>query len=237
MSAEGKGVTVAVPVPWRWWDAVIVFILAQVATAALLAVIAGGAGQRAVLPLAVALTHPTLIALTLLWVRSRAPHQLGRILGPVRAHSRDLLVGAGAGLGAFVLANLALGSIIQLIVGRAGSELPAVQEGLQEALRDPVAGLTVAGAAVLLAPIGEELFFRGLLFQALRRSLRLWPAIVVSGLAFGLSHLELLAFVLLFPVGMYFAWLFHRRGSLLVPVAAHATFNLVGVALLRLGSS
>lgn len=238
MSAEGKGVTAAVPVPWRWWDALIVFILAQGATAALLgAVIAGGAERRAVVPLAVALTHLTLIVLTLLWVRSRAPDQLGRILGPVRAHSHDLLVGAAAGLGAFVLTNLMVGSIVQLVVEEAGSELPAVQEGLREALRHPVSGLTVAGAAVLLAPIGEELFFRGMLFQGLRRSLPLWPAIVLSGLAFGLSHLEVLAFVLLFPVGMYFAWLFHRRGSLLVPVAAHATFNLVGVALLRLGSS
>lgn len=205
-------------------------------TGALLAVaLAGGAEQQTAVPLAVVLTPLTLILLTLLWVRTRAPCQLRRILGPVRLHGGDLLVGAGAGLGAFLLANVVLGAVIQLALEQAGNELPAVQEGLQDALRDPVSNLTVAGAAILLAPVGEELFFRGLLFQGLRRSLPLWPAIVLSGLAFGLSHLEALAFVLLFPVGMYFAWLFHRRGSLLVPMAAHATFNLVGVAFLRTG--
>lgn len=226
----------AVDVPWGWADALAVFALAHLATFLLLAaLVAGGAPRGGVFPLAVLITHPTLIVLTLLWVRSRAPGRLRRILGPVQVHGRDLLVGAGAGVAAFLLANVVLGTVVQVVLERAGSELPAVQENLREAVRDPVGGLAVVGAVVLLAPIGEELFFRGLLFQGLRRSLPLWPAIVLSGLAFGLSHLEVLAFVLLFPVGMYFAWLFHRRGSLLVPVAAHATFNLAGVALLRSG--
>jgi membrane protease YdiL (CAAX protease family) len=63
--------------------------------------------------------------------------------------------------------------------------------------------------------------------------LPLWPAMGLSGLAFALSHLEALAIVILLPVGMFFAWIFHRTGSLLVPIAAHAVFNLVNVLLLR----
>jgi membrane protease YdiL (CAAX protease family) len=37
-------------------------------------------------------------------------------------------------------------------------------------------------------------------------------------------------------VGVFFAWLFHVSRSLLVPIAAHAAFNLVNVVLLRLAS-
>ena len=55
----------------------------------------------------------------------------------------------------------------------------------------------------------------------------------VAGVAFGAVHFAGLSFLLLIPplivVGMGLAWIYERRQSLLASMAAHATFNLVGI--------
>ena len=80
-----------------------------------------------------------------------------------------------------------------------------------------VAGfLIIAGAA-----IGEELFFRGLLFGGLRQMLPLWPAALISGVLFGLPHLpqgDLAVGLQLALFGAILAWTYERSGSLWVPI-------------------
>jgi membrane protease YdiL (CAAX protease family) len=94
-------------------------------------------------------------------------------------------------------------------------------------------GLALLGPIVVVAaPIGEELFFRGFLYQGLRRRFSVWPAAVLSGIFFGLVHLGGAAFLLIVPsltaVGIGLALVFERRHSLLASIAAHAAFNVVG---------
>jgi uncharacterized protein len=120
-------------------------------------------------------------------------------------------------------------------VERVGGELPPVQEELRAALDHPLLGPIVIFSVIVFAPLGEELLFRGLLFTGLQRSLPIWVAIVISSVAFAVTHVEWLAVIVILPVGMLFAWTFDRRGTLLVPIAAHATFNLINVVLLRVG--
>lgn len=98
------------------------------------------------------------------------------------------------------------------------------------------------GAAVL-APIGEEVLFRGYLFGSLRRLARdsrtgIAVAYGVSALVFALSHslaaTEGLIGLLVpsFLIGLVFAWGFDRSGSLVPAIIAHAINN--GVAFLAL---
>ena len=91
-------------------------------------------------------------------------------------------------------------------------------------------------AATVVAPMGEELFFRGLLFGWLRSRWR-WPsAALAAAILFALAHASWALLAPLALVGFGLCWLYERSGSLWPPVLAHATVNAVAVvaALVRL---
>lgn len=223
-------------VPWRWWDAVVVFVLAQVVVSLLAGLAAAALGAELLFPILAVATSAGSILLTLAWVQLRYPGQVRRLFGPDRPTFGDVAAGVGIGVAAFLGANVGLSLLIQAVVDRVGGELPPVQEQLQAALSDPVLGPVVIFSVIVLAPLGEELLFRGLLLTGLGRSLPFWAALVISGVAFALTHVEWLAVLVIFPVGLLFGWAFRRRGTLLVAIAAHATFNLINVVLLRVGA-
>jgi membrane protease YdiL (CAAX protease family) len=105
------------------------------------------------------------------------------------------------------------------------------------------------GAAVI-APIAEEIFFRGILqtaivdlssralFPARARASR-WVGVIVAGVAFGLSHMaQWHAVPALALFGILLGVAYERTGSLVPPILMHALFNLttlVSVALGRAG--
>ncbi len=93
---------------------------------------------------------------------------------------------------------------------------------------------------VILAPLFEELVFRGLLFAILRRKFRFLPAALISALIFGLAHGY--GVVGLFSVcwsGVLWAWIYEKTGSLGPGILAHAINNLLVclavMSLLRFG--
>ena len=86
--------------------------------------------------------------------------------------------------------------------------------------------------AVVLAPLGEEFFFRGLLFSTAKRFG--WPKLGWLGVSalFALSHLNAPTFVPLFVLALALTWLYEQTEGLLAPVLAHSLFN--GANLLAL---
>lgn len=82
-------------------------------------------------------------------------------------------------------------------------------------------------AAVIVAPIAEELFFRGLLLQTLWRYLgHAWLAITLSGVAFGLIHHRQPQDVLpLITMGVILGYVRVRYRSLPACILAHSLFN------------
>ena len=94
------------------------------------------------------------------------------------------------------------------------------------------AGAFVANFAVivLVAPVVEETTYRGLGFAAVRSSFGPLAAVVVTGLAFGLSHGLLLALPVLTLFGVILAALRWKTESLYPPIILHSLFN--GAALL-----
>ena len=97
--------------------------------------------------------------------------------------------------------------------------------------------VAIAVAAVLmivvLAPISEELFFRGFLFAGVRSRWSLWPAAIVSGLVFGLVHAPtgITTVVPLAALGFALCWLYDRTGSLWPCVIAHTINNALALAV------
>ena len=97
---------------------------------------------------------------------------------------------------------------------------------------DPVAiGLLVI-AAVVLAPIVEELIFRGCLYRFLKSQTTLLPAQIASGLLFSMIHWNLLSFLPLVLVGIFLARVYEKTGSILVAIWFHTFFNAFSLGML-----
>lgn len=107
-----------------------------------------------------------------------------------------------------------------------------------EALTGGSSSLSLAelGALLILvaiiAPVVEELFFRGMLYPVLRRRWSPTAAIVVNGFLFALIHVMPILLPGLFLVGMVLAWVRERSGSVIPCIIIHALQN--GTVLLIL---
>ena len=102
-------------------------------------------------------------------------------------------------------------------------------------------GFTWLGFAVsligagILAPIAEELFFRGAIFTWFRQRYNFSVAMLVSSVLFGLAHYDTAAVVASsFIFGMAAATMFERSKTLWVPIAMHITSNTFAVCFLYL---
>lgn len=97
------------------------------------------------------------------------------------------------------------------------------------------AGSTPAELALVaaFAGLGEELLFRGVIQPALGAHLPTWAAVALTAAAFGLAHCLTPTYAVLAGlVGAYLGWIFLASGNLLVPIVAHALYDLVALALL-----
>jgi membrane protease YdiL (CAAX protease family) len=93
----------------------------------------------------------------------------------------------------------------------------------------PPFGLMPLLTGVLVAPLGEELFFRGLLQTSISRRWGSAPAVLVSALAFSAWHEDLGAAHVLFLAGVAMAWSTEMSGSIAPAIVAHAINNLLAM--------
>lgn len=93
-----------------------------------------------------------------------------------------------------------------------------------------VANLTLS--ALVLAPIGEEWFFRGQLFTRLARSAGPIPAYAASALLFAVFHDNLRGLVIYLWLGLVFAHVLARTGRLSCAIAVHFGNNAITLATL-----
>ncbi len=136
----------------------------------------------------VAVTFTGILLTTLLYLRLRS-RLSWHLMGPVRPAWSHVGWGVLAGIGGFLGIQVTIGIILTAL----GEDDVPQQELLQTVDGTTTIVLLVIGA-VLLAPLVEEVIFRGVLFQALRRKLGLWPGAVISSLAFGFIHVEVIGF-------------------------------------------
>ena len=94
----------------------------------------------------------------------------------------------------------------------------------------------MVATVVIAAPLGEEIFFRGCLFPALRKSWGVLAALLVSGALFSLVHYEWVGFLGLMEIGILLAELRLWSGSLWAAIIGHAVNNFIagGAFLLHL---
>ncbi|MCC7299810.1 MAG: CPBP family intramembrane metalloprotease [Verrucomicrobia bacterium] len=118
------------------------------------------------------------------------------------------------------------------------------QFGCDFYLQDVVQVLTVPASwpvraalffiVIIVAPVFEEIIFRGLLLPFMVRRAGFWPGIVLISVVFGGMHFHLPAFLPLFLLSVAFSLAYARAQSMWVPIGMHIAFNGVTVALLLL---
>jgi membrane protease YdiL (CAAX protease family) len=90
---------------------------------------------------------------------------------------------------------------------------------------------------VVIAPVVEELFFRGFVFAGLRKRYGWKKAVVISSLFFALLHLTPTAILPIFFLGCIFAYLYHRSNSIWPGTLLHALMNGFSMGLAYLVST
>jgi hypothetical protein len=89
---------------------------------------------------------------------------------------------------------------------------------------------------IVVAPVVEELFFRGFVFAGLRERYGWRRAALLSAGLFAVIHLQPLAVIPIFVLGTVFAYLYHRSGSIWPAVIMHVLTNGVGLGAAYLAS-
>jgi hypothetical protein len=139
----------------------------------------------------------------------------------------------------FYLAALPLlwfySALYQILLHQFGCDL--YLQDVAQVLTAPAAWPVRAGLffiVIIIAPVFEEIVFRGILLPFMVRRTGFWPGIILISLIFGGMHVHLPSFLPLFLLSVVFSLAYARTQSLLVPIGMHAAFNAVTVVLLLL---
>jgi membrane protease YdiL (CAAX protease family) len=220
--------------PGFWWRVLspvgavlLAFVLLVVGAGILEATSMSDDGAAAVLSFATSVL--LLVFGVLLWLRLPAHERRAAV---ALKHSAWGTVGLGVTIGI----GLVIGAATIILIGTAID--PVVErriDDVEEIGTVPWMVVLTVVAVVVLAPLGEELLFRGLLLRGLIQRMRFWPATALSSLLFASAHADS---YLLWPralslvlTGLVLAWLYRWRGYW-ASVTAHATVNLVAAIAL-----
>jgi membrane protease YdiL (CAAX protease family) len=157
--------------------------------------------------------------------------EMGLPLPRVNVALGHLASGAVLAVPVILMTAVVSGLLVTALGTRPDSPLPVTHDGTGIALNFL--------AAVIVAPLGEELFFRGFALTAWDRSLGQRRALIRAALFFAFIHVltvggatfgeaasrAVIGFTTRLPVAFVLGWLFLRRRSILAPIGLHATFN------------
>jgi membrane protease YdiL (CAAX protease family) len=128
---------------------------------------------------------------------------------------------------------IVLGTLATIVLSVAVSQIGLDPKGMKQAVetardsgRFALSLLVLAG----LAPLVEELLFRGILYGWLAWRWGSAVAWIASSLAFAAAHIELAHIILVLPLGLWFGWLRWRTGSLWPSLVAHSVNNGFAIA-------
>ena len=125
------------------------------------------------------------------------------------------------------------GALGTLFLSVAVSQIGIEPQGMKQVIdvvREPHELILSLLLLSVLAPVVEELVFRGLLYGWIAGRWGGTPALIVSSLAFAAAHWEPAHIILVLPLGFLFGWLRRRTDSLLPSLFSHIVNN--GFALL-----
>ena len=90
---------------------------------------------------------------------------------------------------------------------------------------------------IIIAPIIEEIVFRGLFYKTLKNFIPFVQASIISSLIFAIIHENILSLTILFLLSLYLTWIYERTNSILYPILTHSIFNFLNLLLIYIGSN
>jgi membrane protease YdiL (CAAX protease family) len=225
---------------WSVWEALAVYILAillgGVATVPLLQLIEDEDLANIASTTAAAVV---IVGVLLAWLSRSHPTWRGVLGFPGRGRWwSEIRSSAGFGLLLYPGMVFGVGLVVSLVLTTVSGEQAQAPEQVPTDLS--IAGVIVTVIyAIVIAPLHEELFFRGVLFRGVRDRYGLAAGLIASGVGFSLIHYLdgawqdtlLLMGVMLFN-GVALGWWYERRGTIVAPVVAHMVFNVIGLTLI-----
>lgn len=152
---------------------------------------------------------------------------------PTRADTSPIVAWSGIQFGV----RFALGVILSIAVPWLRHHHPSNLTGIDSLGAAGLAMFLVAG--VVVAPVVEELIFRGAMLRALMRRISFWPAAGISSLTFGLLHAPtasswqgaLVLVLMTYVFGIVQCLLVRQTGRLTPAIGVHAITNLIAIGL------
>ena len=127
----------------------------------------------------------------------------------------------------FLISGAFLGQYGNILVGLFQQYLdPATYQETQSLVSEGKSIWSLIFWMGIVAPFAEEVVFRWLVFLRMRDNLRLITAALLSGLAFGIYHMNLMQGVYAAIMGIIFALILEWRGNLLASILLHMGANI-----------
>jgi membrane protease YdiL (CAAX protease family) len=228
-------------VSWSWYEAlgvyIVAFLLAGLATLPVLRLMEPEADLTNIVVTIIAAL--VILGVLLLWLSMYHRGWLEAMRLPAPGTWRKE-IGSGVlfGLGLYPVMVIVVGGLLVYLLQTISGEHVEAPEQVGEHLSAIGTALTIV-YAIVIAPVGEELFFRGVLFRSLRDRHGFWVGAVGSAVGFGLIHFipgsaidAALLMIVMFLTGIALCFLYERRGTIVAPLAAHITFNVIGIVLI-----
>lgn len=225
---------------WSWWEAMAVYLLAILLGGVATVPVLRAVGDEDLANLvATALTAIVIVGVLLAWL-STAHRSWRAVVGfpPPGRWWAEVRSGIGFGLLLYPGLVFGVGLVLSVVLRAISGEVVETPEQVPSDLSS--VGIVVAAVyAVVIAPIHEELFFRGILFRALRGRYGLGAGLIGSATAFSLIHYmdgpwpgTVLLMGVMFFNGIALAWFSERRGNVVSNTVAHMVFNVIGLTLI-----
>ncbi len=120
-------------------------------------------------------------------------------------------------------------SFLMSVVPFPQSWLDSYQASSSQLLGDN--GVMMWISVVVMAPLVEELTFRGFMYSRLKSGMAKWIAVILTSLTFGVVHGTIIWAIYTFVFSLCLIYVLERTGSLWVSILFHMAFNLVGAAM------
>jgi len=207
-------------VPWSVLDSWLGILLLALVNVGLLAIVSQDPNRQLVQSSAlivVQLAYLLPLVLIFTWRRISWKH-----LGFGKFDWNTLGLGCGLLIASYVIIIIHNLILMALKIDTQGNEILE----LFASLESPVWFFFVGA---VLAPIVEEIFFRGFLFQGFRQKYGWITAALLSSAVFAAAHLDLVALIPTFILGCVLAYVYHRSNSVWPGVILHFLVNAFGL--------
>jgi membrane protease YdiL (CAAX protease family) len=134
-------------------------------------------------------------------------------------------------VGVLILLGISLNIVISAIIEITG--LDKIFDTNQQVVNDLTSGnilIQILGTALII-PIVEEICFRGLVYNRIKKSYGVPLAIIFSSVIFGVSHLNVLQGIYTAVIGLVFAAVYHKYCTVIAPMIVHIAINSFSVFL------